>query len=237
MNESLLKAISLSFKAFLEKGTSRSTEKLKPLHGAIAADIATHLGSDYEVWAKGYEKQDKEEIIEGRYMQKRVDITIKRSGTNEILAGIGVKFAMQNYFQNSGNYFENMLGETANIRCNNHPYFQVFVILDTLPYYNAEKKITHFEHFTKHNIEKYVKLSEDNIDAYRHTPNKTLIFVVHLTDTKPEAKTQAEYLQFYRSKKYQITISPNEYPAFGSTVILNDYAQFIEKVYHTIKAI
>lgn len=170
-------------------------------------------------------------------MQKRVDITIKSSDTHEILAGIGIKFVMQNYAQNSSNYFENMLGETANIRCNNYPYFQVFVIFDKLPYYNIRKEITHWETFTDHNIEKYMKLSDDNIDAYRHTPNKTLIFVVHLTDTKPTATTQAEYLDFYRTNEYQISISENEYPEFGRAVILNDYAQFIEKVYHAIKGI
>lgn len=170
-------------------------------------------------------------------MQKKVDITIKRSDTHKILGGIGIKFVMQNYSQNSGNYFENMLGETANIRCMNHPYFQVFVIFDKLPYYNSDKEIVRWEKFTDHNIEKYVKLSYDNIDAYRHTPNKTLIFVVHLTDTKPEATTRREYLDFYRTNKYQISISANKYTEFGSAVILNDYAQFIDKVYYAIKAI
>ena len=39
-----------------------------------------------------------------------------------------------------------MLGETANIRANKCPYFQIFIILDRLPYYKKEtKRITKWE--------------------------------------------------------------------------------------------
>ena len=128
-NQEFLEVIRRSFEIFVECGTSRSTAKLKPLHGAIARDLAVKLGPEYEVWSQGYGK-GKEATVEGRYVDKDVDITIKKG--DETLAGIGVKFVMQNYSQNSNNYFENMLGETANIRCNNVPYFQIFIILDKL---------------------------------------------------------------------------------------------------------
>ena len=62
---------------------------------------------------------------------KKVDITITKQ--NKPIAGFAIKFVMQNYSQNSNNYFENMLGETANIRSNRIPYFQIFIILDNLP--------------------------------------------------------------------------------------------------------
>lgn len=124
-NEEFLKIISRSFEAFLDKGTSRSTDKLKPLHGAIARDIANRLGPEYVVWSQGY-WHDKEAEVEGRYVSKRVDITVKKK--DKVVAGIAVKFVMQNYSQNSNNNFENMLGETANIRCAACPYFQIFII-------------------------------------------------------------------------------------------------------------
>ena len=126
-NQTFLQVISESFNKFLSSGSSRSTAKLKPLHGAIANDIAFRLGNDYHVFSQGYGK-GKETKIKGRYMDKMVDITIKKD--NITIAGIAIKFVMQNYSQNSNNYFENMLGETANIRCNNHPYFQIFIILN-----------------------------------------------------------------------------------------------------------
>lgn len=69
------------------------------------------------------------------------------------VAGLAVKFVMQNYSQNSNNYFENMLGETANIRCGNCPYFQIFIILDKLPYYQRSGELSRWETFTAHNAE------------------------------------------------------------------------------------
>ena len=233
-NDSFLHVISESFGAFLAKGTSRSNDKLKPLHGAIARDIAEMLGEDYEVGSQGY-MFDKEAEMQGRYADKKVDITIKHNG--RAVAGIAVKFVMQNYSQNSNNYFENMLGETANIRCNHCPYFQVFIILDRLPYYKKDKTISKWESFSDHNIRKYLKLSEDDVNVYFHTPNKTLIYVVHLPDPTVDIRTQEEYMNYYRHHDHVLTLSAHKYDSFGPTVILNDYESFIEKVYHTIKAL
>jgi hypothetical protein len=45
----------LSFDSFIQIGTSRSTAKLKPLHGAIANDIRQRLGSEEKeemIWQK-----------------------------------------------------------------------------------------------------------------------------------------------------------------------------------------
>lgn len=237
INDKFLYAISRSFEAFLIKGTSRSTDKLKPLHGIIAKDIANKIGDDYEVWAQGY-GPDREIDIAGRYMNKKVDITIKSKRTNKPVAGIAVKFVMQNYSQNSNNYFENMLGETANIRCAACPYFQVFIILDKLPYYNKAKRITHWENFTEHNISKYIVLSQDDVNVYFHTPNKTLIYVVHIPDAPELVTTQESYLAFYRDCFKRpgnvMTLSSNHFENFESAVILNNYAYFIDKIYYTI---
>ena len=73
-NAGFLQAVAHSFEAFLRKGTSRSTDKLKPLHGAIAQDIAERLGPCYEVWAQDY-LHDREADIQGRYINKKVDIS------------------------------------------------------------------------------------------------------------------------------------------------------------------
>ena len=168
-------------------------------------------------------------------MTKRVDITVKHRG--KAVAGIAVKFAMQNYAQNSNNYFENMLGETANIRCAKYPYFQIFIVFDKLPYYNNGKKITRGESFTDHNIAKYVMLSRDNAEVFFHTPNKTLIYVVHLPDTSSDVGNSDGYLDYYRSHPCTLTVSEHDYGAFDNAVILNDYETFADKVYHTIKSL
>lgn len=232
-NTEFLHIISESFHDFLKSGTSRSTAKLKKLHGAIAKDLHERLGNEYQVWSQGY-LYEKENFIMGRYLNKRVDITVKKG--DKSVAGIAVKFVMQNYSQNSNNYFENMLGETANIRCNHCPYFQIFIILDKLPYYNNEGEIRRWESFSLHNISKYEALSKDDINVYYHTPNKTLIFVIHIPDNE-NIKTKKEYLSFYKENQFNMEISNNKYYDFSNSVILNDYEKFMEKVFHTIMAL
>jgi hypothetical protein len=232
-NAEFLKVISNSFKDFISSGTSRSTAKLKPLHGAIAKDIAIRLGDEYKIFSLGYEGGS-ETSIEGRYINKKVDITITKK--DKTVAGIAVKFVMQNYSQNSNNYFENMLGETANIRTKGLPYFQIFIILDKIPYYNKKKEIKRWETFTGHNVEKYLILSYDNIDLYFHSPNKTLIYVVHIPDND-NLSTLDEYLNYYRLLDFSLVTSDNVYSDFGEAVIINDYETFIDKVYHTIMSI
>lgn len=229
-NQQFLTAIQHSFNEFVKCGTSRSTAKLKPLHGAIATDLAERLGDDYEIWSQGY-GHDKEALINGRYIDKKVDITVMKNGT--AIAGLAVKFVMQNYSQNSNNYFENMLGETANIRSNKVPYFQIFIILDRLPYYNKDKFITKWETLTEHNIEKYIMLGKDDVQTFFHTPNKTLIEVVHVPGND-SIISQQEYMLYYRTKKFRLQESKSNYGNFGPAVILNNYTQFINKVYHTI---
>ncbi len=240
-NQQFLDKILNSFREFINIGTSRSTAKLKPLHGAIAADIAERLGDDYKVWSQGY-GDDKEKAINGRYIDKKVDITIEDARTSKPVAGIGVKFVMQNYSQNSNNYFENMLGETANIRTANCPYFQIFIILDKLPYYKNSGELTKWEEFTDHNMSKYGKLSADNIDVFLHTPNKTLIYVVHIEPDAPNnIDKKEEYMSFYNSQieNLQIYNSAHQYDNIveDGTIIMNDYERFVDKVYHTIMSI
>lgn len=130
-----------------------------------------------------------------------------------------------------------MLGETANLRSAKLPYFQVFIALDTLPYYDDKGIIQRFEELTEHNISKYIALSNDDTDVFYHTPNKTLVYVVHLTEPLQDPKTKAEYLGYYASNDYDLTLSNRNYGEFGSSVIFNDYACFMEKVYHTIMAL
>ena len=130
-----------------------------------------------------------------------------------------------------------MLGETANIRANKCPYFQIFIILDRLPYYKKDtnKTIQKWETFTEHNAEKYVVLSKDNVDVFYHTPNKTLIYVVHIPDNI-NLRTQGEYMDYYRELDFSVSVSKDKFDSMESAVVLNDYETFIDKVYHTIMA-
>ena len=149
---------------------------------------------------------------------------------NTVLGAVGFKFVMSNYKQNSNNYFENMLGETANIRCNRIPYFQVLVLLKELPYYDNSGRITRTEHINEHNLHKYIKLSEDNIETFFHTPTKTLIYVVSLSESLSDhhIANKAQYNEFFRDKDLNVDNEFND--LFQSGVVINDFAKFIKKV-------
>ena len=230
-NTDFLNCALASFKCYLNTN-ARSNEKLKILHGAIAQDLSNRLGDDFLVMSLGFGK-GREGKIKGRYIDKNVDITILKQ--NEPIAGIGVKFVMGNYAQNSNNYFENMLGETANIRSNGIPYFQVFVIPENLPYYDKDGTIKKWETFTKHHIQKYKVLSRDNTDQYLHTPNKTLIYILDI-EQKDDILDKKSYVEKYLYL-LRVKTSSTNFGEFGNNIILNDYETFIDKVVHFILSI
>lgn len=233
-NQEFLLTVKDSFKKFLETG-SRSNEKLKILHGAIAKDLKNRLGATYDICSLGI-GDGKEMKIDGRYIEKAVDITITKN--KKAIAGIGVKFVMQNYSQNSNNYFENMLGETANIRCANIPNFQIFIIPDKLPYYKNDGSFQKWEEFSLHNSEKYLTLSQDDIQTSIHTPTKTLLFVIHLPEINVKIEEKNDYKDYYEQyENLYIKESETKFGDFSSAVIYNDYEDFADKVVHYIKFI
>ena len=235
-NNQFLQITKQSFLKFL-KTHSRSNKKLIVLHGAIAKDIEDKLGDEYKIKSLGLE-EGKEGKLDGRYMEKTVDILISKNGND--LAGIGVKFVMNNYSQNSNNYFENMLGETANIRTNNKDYFQILILSDEMPYYNNKGIITKWEKLTAHNIDKYIVLSKDNTGIFFHTPVKTLLFIIKFPNCDHDAiTTKTKYKRYYLNQisDSPIQLSTNINSEFGNTIILNNYEIFIEKITHYIKSI
>lgn len=234
-NSQFLAVLKKSFKVYLQTD-ARSNKKLCVLHGEISKDLNERLGdSRYSVYSLGYGDL-KERKISGRYMDKSVDVTIAENG--KAIAGIAVKYVMSNYFQNSNNYFENMLGETANIRSAHLPYYQILIIPDKLPYFLKGGSVSKSEMIKEHYLDKYIKLSGDDVEKYYHTPNKTLVFLIHI-QSDDEQRTFAdkdEYKQFYLNNDFDITLSPLNF-SFGNSIIYNDYDTFIQKVAYSIRGL
>ncbi len=205
------------------------------MHGAIAKDVKERLGEDFSVKAQGFEA-GKEVCIDGRYYPKKVDITVEKG--ERAVAGYSVKVVVRNYAQNSNNYFENMLGETANIRVQDIPYFQIFIVLEKMPYYQNGEKLKKYDVVSQRNMDKYLKLSKDKANIYHHTPDKTLVVVIKLKEEENcHFANGKEYNEYYKKHvkdddlmEYSTKIEDN----FGDGVILNDYADFIERTYHLI---
>ena len=234
-NTQFLEILKQSFITYLST-SARSNKKLEILHGAISKDLHERLQDHkYSIYSLGHETGKERKII-GRYIDKAVDITITED--NKPIAGIAVKYVMSNYSQNSNNYFENMLGETANIRSAKIPYFQIFVIPDKIPYFDKYGAISKWENINEHNLKKYIKMSNDNTNDFLHTPNKTLIFIVHIKDNNPitAVSCKQEYTEYYLHNDFAMTVSALNFD-FGNTIIYNDYDKFIQKVVYAIKSV
>lgn len=247
LNQEFLKCLERSFLKYLEKGAKgvRGTGKLKIFHPHIAEDLRNVLSDKYQIYSLD-EKKGKEKTIRGRYMDKRVDISIMKE--ERPAAGVGVKFIMSNYRQNSNNYFENMLGETANIRTNNILYFQIVVCFVRSPYFykeeNKEKIIKNFEKVNLTHLEKYQVLSQDDTLIYLHSPIKTLLVLVDFANIdyeelfkRGELRTGDELIQVVKEKGAELKLSEVEDEKqvldskafFEKALIFNDYQGFIKK--------
>lgn len=221
-----LETLGASFRAYLQTN-ARSNEKLKILHKKIAQDLQNKFGKDYEIHALGI---NKEKILQGRYYDKAVDIAIFHQGV--AVGGVAVKFVMSNYAQNANNYFEGMLGETANLRANGVKYFQIIIIPKHLPYFDREGNIVKPESFSTHNLEKYIALSHDT--HFLHAPNKTLLALIKLPDfSKANNKDSYKALCDNGAISYSNEFSADD---FGENVILNNYEEFLNQVRREILA-
>ena len=235
LNQDLLLTIKESYKKYLET-SPQSNEKLKVLHGFVAKCLEKELDKyedeniKYSIKSLGY-KEGREGEIEGRYYNKKVDIIIYKNSLP--IAGIAVKFVTSNYSQNSNNYFENMLGETANIRSNKIPYFQIFLITDKIPYFDKYGKIKKYERLSVHNFEKYLELSEDKPTLYYHIPNKTFIGIFTIDNFPIWITNKDDYINYFSNNNFLFSFSKNNLN-FGPSVIYNDYASFIEEVCNSI---
>jgi len=229
-NSSFCDVLKEAFGKYLIDG-ARSNTKLKVLHKAIAEDMRSRLGAEFTVESLGV-NSGKERQITGRYFHKRVDIAISKDG--KPAAGIAVKYVMSNYRQNSNNYFENMLGETANIRCAGIQYFQVFIIPDKIPYFERDGHFGHWEEINEHNLKKYITLSGDDVKCYRHTPDKTLVFIVHISEAgSTNISNRKDYIDHYKNNPFTLALSDKPF-AFGEAIVYNDYPKFAEKTIHAI---
>lgn len=177
-----LTALSQSFKNYLVYG-ARSTEKLKPIHSFLAGTLQNIFGQGYEIHYLG--KNSKEFTVEGKYYPKNIDITV--TNNKKPIFCLGLKFVTSNYKQNANNYFENMMGETANIQRQNIPYAQVIVLRYETPYYEKDlnsqknKVPSKVETLNEKDLSKYVKLAFDTQQA--HKPFAIGILLVEINET------------------------------------------------------
>ena len=176
-----IQAVEKSFKMYELHG-ARSTSKLLSIHKYMANVLLDIFGADHNVFYLGDKAKGdttKEKKVEGKYYPKNIDITITK-GKNPIFC-LGIKFVTSNYKQNANNYFENMMGETANIQRANIPYAHLIILRQKTPYYKRSKTISKWETIDDHDIKKYSELMFDITQA--HKPIALAIPIINI-DTK-----------------------------------------------------
>lgn len=186
---SFLKAISDSFKKYIEHG-ARSTEKLKPIHHFIANTLKDIWGKEFTICYIG--NNSKEMNISGKYYNKDIDITVVKD--DKPVMCLGIKFVTSNYKQNANNYFENMMGETANIQARKDlPYFQLIILRHQTPYYekttqkSGNKKPIKIETINEHDLQKYINLAYDTPQA--HKPYAMGILLIDINEKNYKVKS------------------------------------------------
>jgi hypothetical protein len=163
----LEKALQESYNRYLEDG-ARSTSKLLPLHKSLGATFkALHPTANLiSKWGE----LDGELKSPGAYYPKNVDIaavvgSISSSGStftveskDQILGLLGIKFVVTNFKQNANNYFENLMGETANIQQLGIPYSHFIAIPVEIPWLRKDGSVARIEILSSADIAKYKKL-------------------------------------------------------------------------------
>lgn len=176
-----LEAITLAFRAYRRYG-ARSNKKLLPIHTWLSNEINKNTKRRYLIRSLG---NGGEYEIDGKYYPKRVDIAVFKHDSP--IATVSFRFVTSNYAQNSNNYFENLLGESANIRRMNIGFAHFLVLRAHTPYYKKtiskrKPKKKKPEKLSNHHIEKYIKLFKD-LD-FPHKPEVLGIEIIDFKENK-----------------------------------------------------
>lgn len=163
LQNKFIKAINASFMAYNKKGGARSNKKLIPIHKFLSETILGNLKNGYSIKSLGI-GDGKEATINGKYYPKNLDVAVFKN--DKIVATVSFKFVTSNYKQNANNYFEGLMGETANIRRQNIGFAHFLVLRGHTPYYSKNKgnlrgKQKGIEIISEKHLQKYIKLFND----------------------------------------------------------------------------
>jgi hypothetical protein len=191
--QDFIQAIVESFQKYKEFGP-RSPEKLKPLHKYFADALQAIFGATYELHFNSgktqfksvtYTTEKRQEMkikqvpigeltVEGQYYPKDIDMAVTYQ--DKPVFCLGLKFITSNFSQNANNYFESMMGETANIQRKSVPYAQIVIFRKHIPYYKKDGSVKRWESVTDKDLNKYLKLMYDT--HFPHQPKAIgLMFV------------------------------------------------------------
>jgi hypothetical protein len=221
LQNKFIKAVNTSFAAYNKKGGARSTKKLIPIHKFLSETILEKLKNRYSIKSLGI-GDGKEATIDGKYYPKDLDIAIFKG--DKIIATVSFKFVTSNYQQNANNYFENLMGETANIRRKNISFAHFLVLRGHTPYYSKNKgnlrgKEKKIEIISEKHLQKYIKLFNDM--DFPHKPDLIGICLLDFDQNK--------------NAKF-VNLDDFDFSAGTKRLLKNDFSLnvFLDKVIHLV---
>ena len=197
IDDRFLSAVRESYSRYNQHG-ARSNEKLRPIHQWLADEMLIALGQGCVVKSLRTDSAGGEETIPGKYYDKKVDIAISKED-GAPLAIISVKFITSNFKQNANNYFEHLMGETANIRRAEVGFGHFMVLPAILPYLTKGGTITRTEVIGDHHLQKYANLEKD--DDYPHKPDVIGIVIISL----PKDLQNADEIELKNLEEMQVS--------------------------------
>lgn len=221
LQDKFLKAINASFAAYNKKGGARSNKKLIPIHKFLSEVVLSKISKDFTVKSLGIE-DGKEARFDGKYYPKKLDVAVFKN--KKIIATISFKFITSNYKQNANNYFEQLMGETANIRRQGVAFAHFVVFRGDTPYFSKNKgnlrgKQTKTEIIKEKDLQKYIKLFKD-----MDFPHKPDLMGVCLLDFNQNKKAKIVNLDDFNFSTETIQLLKDEFS-------LNN---FLEKFTHLV---
>lgn len=156
------------------------------IHKFLSETILVNLKNGYSIKSLGI-GDGKEATIEGKYYPKDLDVAIFKN--NKVVATVSFKFVTSNYKQNANNYFENLMGETANIKRQNIGFAHFLALRGHTPYFSKNKgnlrgKEMKTEIIKEKDLQKYIKLFKDM--DFPHKPDLLGICILDFEDGKPK---------------------------------------------------
>jgi len=201
LNARFLNALRESYIAY-EKYGSRSNKKLRPLHQWLANEMQNVLKRKYIIQSLAKGSSGREKQVSGKYYIKTVDISLSRDDhartDNSPLAVISMKFVTSNFQQNANNYFEHLMGETANIRRRGVIFGHFMVLPNKIPYHAKDESFKKWEYIKSHHLRKYVNLEQDN--DYPHKPDVMGISLISLPDNILDDSSKVEFANLAETK-------------------------------------
>lgn len=177
-HEKFIECINTSYKNMGNKGKTSDT-KVEPFHGYIAKVLQYKLGTEYDVYAKGY-SYGKECNLGSNFGSKNTDICIKKH--DKVIGAIEFKLATTSYGKNANNYKENMLGQAVQMRDKGLPYgFCYLIPEETMSLKKEESEgvqpFEQMERLTLDKMKEYYDICTDK--AYKNRAPDALFIGVH----------------------------------------------------------